>query len=292
MKQKGGKADLAIPENNRCMIKNSIAIIILILLAVSCKPVKKVQSLQTAISKPDTVKTVVVSNIPKVDSAAIVKDIMGKVMKKKIDFTTFNAKIKVNYESATESQNVTTYLSIKKDSVIYIKVTLSPIGVVANIYINKDSVVLIQLKGGKSIQYRSISYLQDTTNIPFDFKTIQDILVGNPVFLDSNVVSYKAGSNQLQVLMVGEVFKHLISLDNSDFKVLHSKLDDIDIMRSRTCDISFGSYDMVDGRPFAKYRQISVSEKAKLDIYLDFKEVSFNDPLKYVFDIPKNIKRK
>ena len=208
MKQKEGKADLAIPENNRCMIKNSIAIIILILLAVSCKPVKKVQSLQTAISKPDTVKTVVVSNIPKVDSAAIVKDIMGKVMKKKIDFTTFNAKIKVNYESATESQNVTTYLSIKKDSVIYIKVTLSPIGVVANIYINKDSVVLIQLKGGKSIQYRSISYLQDTTNIPFDFKTIQDILVGNPVFLDSNVVSYKAGSNQLQVLMVGEVFKH------------------------------------------------------------------------------------
>ncbi len=274
------------------MCRNYIVLIILSVLAFACKPVKKVQSIQTAISKPDTVKTVVVSNIPKIDSAAIVKGIMDKVMKKKIDFQTFNAKMKVNYESATESQNVTAYLSIKKDSVIYIKVTLSPIGVVANIFINKDSLVLIQLKGGKSIQYRSISYLQDTTNIPFDFTTIQDVLVGNPVFLDSNVVSYKLAAAQLQVLMIGDVFKHLITIDNTDFKVLHSKLDDVDMMRSRTCDISFGTYDMVDGRPFARYRQISVSEKSKLDIYLDFKEVSFNDPLKYTFSVPKNFKHK
>lgn len=81
-----------------------IVLIILSVMAFACKPVKKVQSIQTAISKPDTVKTVVVSNIPKVDSAAIVKSIMDKVMKKKIDFQTFNAKMKVNYESATESQ--------------------------------------------------------------------------------------------------------------------------------------------------------------------------------------------
>jgi hypothetical protein len=274
------------------MRKIFIVIIIGLILAVSCKTVKTVQSIQTAISKPDTVKAVVVSTISKVDSAAIVKDIMGKVMKKKTDFKTFNAKIKINYESATENQNVTTYLSILKDSLIYIKVTIPPYGIVGNIFINKDSIIWIQLKGGKSIQYRSIDYLQDTTNIPFDFKTIQDVLVGNPVFLDSNVVSYKAGSSQLQVLMIGDVFKHLITLDNTDFKVLHSKLDDVDMMRSRTCDISFGSYDMIDGRPFAKYRQISVSEKSKLDIYLDFKEASFNDPLKYTFEIPKNYKHK
>ena len=73
---------------------------------------------------------------------------------------------------------------------------------------------------------------------------------------------------------------------------MHSKLDDVDMLRSRTCDISFGSYDLVDGRQFAKYRLISVSEKSKLDIYMDFKESSFNDPLKYSFNVPKNYKRK
>ena len=43
---------------------------------------------------------------------------------------------------------------------------------------------------------------------------------------------------------------------------------------------------------FATYRKISVSEKSKLDIYLDFKEYSLNEPLKYAFEIPKNYKRK
>jgi Domain of unknown function (DUF4292) len=290
MKRREGKAVLVIPEKNKIMQR--LYYLFIIGIVFSCNPVKKVQSLQTAISKSDTVKTVVVSAIPKVDSAMIVKGIMEKVMKRKIDFQTFNAKMKVDYESASESQTVTAYLSILRDSLIYIKVTVPPYGSVANIFVNKDSVILVQLKGGKSIQYRSINYLQDTTNIPFDFKTIQDVLVGNPVFLDSNIVTYKAAPSQLQVLMLGNVFKHLITLDNTDFKVMHSKLDDVDMMRSRTCDISFGSYDMISGKPFAKYRQISVSEKSKLDIYLDFKEASFNEPLKYTFEIPRNYKRK
>ena len=41
----------------------------------------------------------------------------------------------------------------------------------------------------KNVQLRTISYLQDVTALPFDFKTMQDLVVGNPVFIDSNVVS-------------------------------------------------------------------------------------------------------
>ena len=63
----------------------------------SCKTVKKTQVIQEAITKKDTTPTIVIKESPKVDSAAIVKDIMSKVMKGKIDFNTFNAKIKVKY---------------------------------------------------------------------------------------------------------------------------------------------------------------------------------------------------
>ena len=169
---------------------------------------------------------------------------------------------------------------------------MPPLGVVANILINKDSVTLVQIKGQKSIKYRAISYLQEQTQIPFDFYTLQDLLVGNPVFLDSNVVSYKSGNAQLLVMMVGDLFKHLVTLDKADFKVLHSKLDDVDALRNRTCDITFSNYQMVNNRQFSTYRYISVSEKSKLDISLDFKEFSFNEPLKYLFTVPKNSKRK
>ena len=260
--------------------------------ALGCRPVKKVQSIQSAIAKKDTAQTIIVSESPKVDSGAIVKDIMSKVMRSKIDFTTFNAKIKVDYEGVENSQKATAYLSMKRDSVILIKL-VGPLGIVGmQVRITKDSVVLVN-KIDNWIEYRSIGYLQETTQIPFDFYTLQDLIIGNPVFLDSNVVSYKSSNAQLLVLMVGNMFKHLVTLDNTNFKVLHSKLDDVDVQRNRTCDITFSNYEYkITNFPFATYRQISVAEKSKLDVYLDFKDYDFNEPLKYRFSLPKNYKRK
>ncbi|WP_111294629.1 DUF4292 domain-containing protein [Hydrotalea sandarakina] len=275
------------------MMMQRLFVFILFVFAVfACHPVKKVQNIEKAISKKDTAQTVIVTEAPKVDSAAIVKDIMEKVMKRSIDFKTFNAKIKVDYEGAEESEHVTAYLSMIKDSVIYVKIALPPYGVVANVLVTPDSVILIKLKGGKSIQYRSIAYLQDVTQIPFDFTTLQNLIVGNPVFLDSNVVSYKSGNKQLLVLMVGDMFKHLVTLDNVDYRILHSKLDDVDMQRNRTCDITFSNYQPIDNFLFATFRQISVAEKSRLDIFLDFKEFSFNEPLKYTFSVPKKYKVK
>ncbi|NIM35844.1 MAG: DUF4292 domain-containing protein [Hydrotalea flava] len=274
------------------MMQRIIVFSLLALTVWACHPVKKVQSIEKAISKKDTAQIVIVTEAPKVDSAAIVKEIMEKVMKHSIDFNTFNAKVKVDYEGPEESQHVNAYLSMIKDSVIYVKMAIPPYGVVANVLVTPDSVILIRLKGGKSIQYRSIAYLQEVTQIPFDFSTLQDLIVGNPVFLDSNVVSYKSGNKQLLVLMVGNMFKHLVTLDNTDFRVLHSKLDDVDIQRNRTCDITFSNYQPVNNFLFATFRQISVAEKSKLDIFLDFKEFSFNEPLKYTFSVPKNYRVK
>ncbi len=144
----------------------------------------------------------------------------------------------------------------------------------------------------KWIKKKSVNYLQEVSEIPFDFTTLQDLLIGNPVFLDSNVISYQSGARYLTVLMVGDLFKHLVTLDKSNLRVLHSKLDDLDVQRNRTCDITFGNYEFKNGHDFSTYRNISVAEKSKLDIYLDFKQYSFNDPLNYTFEVPKNYKRK
>jgi len=264
------------------------------LILFACKTVKKTTGIQEAISKKDTAQTVLVKEI-KVDSGAIVRDILQKVVKNKIDYKTFNAKIKVDYESAEKSDNYTFYVSIRKDSVILIKVKGSFLGISSvglEAQITRDSLVLVQLVGDKSVKYRSINYLQEISQVPFDFYTLQDIIMGNPIYIDSNVMSYKSSANELLVQMAGDVFKHLLTLNNSDFHILHSKLDDINVQRNRTCDISQNTYEPLGGYQFATYRKITVSEKSKLDIYLDFKEFSLNEPLKYTFEVPKNLKRK
>jgi hypothetical protein len=276
-------------------MKKLFQIFFLIAILASCKTVKKVSGIQEAINKKDTSQTVLIVEAPKVDSAAVVKSIMDKVIKSKIDFKTFNAKVKVDYTSANNSDKYTTYLSMYKDSIIYIKVIGSFLGIPGEglqVKITKDSVVLVKKVGDKYVQKRSIDFLQEATEIPFDFYTLQDILIGNPVFLDNNIVSYREGNAQLLVFMIGDIFKHLITLSNADFSVVHSKLDDVDIQRNRTCDISFLNYVNLGPYRFSSYRNIVVSEKSKLDVNLDFKEFSLNEPLKYTFEVPKNYKRK
>jgi hypothetical protein len=276
-------------------MKKLFQIFFLIAILASCKTVKKVSGIQEAINKKDTSQTVMIVEAPKIDSAAIVKSIMDKVIKSKIDFKTFNAKIKVDYTSANNSDKYTTYLSMFKDSVIYIKVIGSFLGIPGEglqVKITKDSVVLVKKVGDKYVQRRSIDFLQEATEIPFDFYTLQDILIGNPVFLDNNIVSYREGNAQLSVFMIGDIFKHLITMSNADLSVVHSKLDDVDIQRNRTCDISFVNYVNLGSYRFSTYRNIVVSEKSKLDVNLDFKEFTLNEPLKYTFEVPKNYKRK
>jgi hypothetical protein len=261
----------------------------------ACKTVKKVAVIKEAISKKDTAQVVIIHETPKVDSALIVQGIIEKVAKTRIDFKTFNAKIKVDYESTQGTDNYVVYLSMAKDSVIFIRIRGSFMGIPAEgmqIKINKDSVVLVSKVGKKYVQYRSIDFIQESTKIPFDFYALQDLLIGNPIFLNSNIVSYKDGNEDLLVLMVGAVFKHLITLSRNNLLITHSKLDDIDMQRNRTCDISFSNYQSLGDFQFATYRKLVVAEKSKLDINMDFKEYSLNEPLKYTFVIPKNYQLK
>ena len=275
------------------LLKIIMVIFSLSIVLFACRPARKVQKIQEAISKTDTpsVKVSIPKDNKAADSVRFAKEVYNKVLKNKISFTTFSAKVKVDYSGTENSDNATAYVRMRKDSVIWLSLR-GALGIEGfRVLITKDSVKVMNLLK-KTIQLRSISFLQEVTELPFDYTTLQDLIIGNPVFIDSNVVSYKTNANnELLVLMVGNLFKHLVTLDNTDYKILHSKLDDVDAIRNRTCDITFSNYQNVDDRQFATSRSISVAEKSKLDINLDFKQISFNQPTTFPFTIPKNYKR-
>ncbi|MEY3209423.1 MAG: hypothetical protein RL064_1454, partial [Bacteroidota bacterium] len=157
---------------------------------------------------------------------------------------------------------------------------------------NKDTVVLIYPLEKKTV-VRPISYLQEIIKIPFTFSTIQDFLIGNPIFMDStNVVSYKMDENKLQVSLLGVLFKNLISLSEDNSKIMHLKLDDIDLNQHRTCDISYSDHTMVGIYQFPLYRDIAIAAQSRLEVHMEVKEFSFNEQLKYRFAIPRPGKRR
>lgn len=263
-----------------------------VILLGSCTTFKKVQVIQTALSKNDTSQYQMVSEKSVIDSAKIVDDIVEKISSTKMEFSSMNARMKVDYETIKTTGTYLANLSMKKDSAIFLTVrgAMGVIGLKA--LINRDSVVLIYPLEKKTVS-RPISYLQEIVKIPFTFKTIQDFLLGNPIFMDStNVVAYKMTENKLQVSLLGTLFKNLISLSEDNLKVLHLKLDDIDLSQHRTCDIGYSDHTLVGGYQFPLYRDIAIAAQSRLEIHIEVKEFYFNEPLKYTFSVPRTGRRR
>lgn len=289
MKPKEAEVDLDIQESNSIMMKFTIVILALSLSVISCRPAKKVQKIQEAISKIDTVTTIEDDTQSTADSLAKVRLVYSNIFKNNITYNTFSAKVRVEYDGKEGGDEATAFIRLEKDKMIWLSLR-GALGIEGfRLLVTEDSVKVMNLLQ-KQVQYRSINYLQEITELPFDFKTLQDLIVGNPVFADSNIASYRMNANnELSILMVGSLFKHLITLDG-DSKILHSKLDDVDVVRNRTCAISFSDYQDAGGFQFATKRRISVAEKSKLDINLDFKSYDFNKPVTFPFVVPKNYK--
>lgn len=256
----------------------------------SCRTTRKIQ---TAISKIDTVAPPVI--LPQVnpheDSIAFIKEQYNQLLKNRIFFTTFSGKIEVDYTDADgKKYDVNAHVRMYKDSIIWVSVT-AILGIEGlRAYITRDSVKLLN-KQDKVYTARSVSFLQEVTALPLDLGSLQDLLLGNPVFLDSNIISYSTTPNSVSLQSNGSFFKNLITLGLSDKLIQSSKLDDMDEFRSRTCYLTYSEYENKKGPNFSTKRTINVAEKKKLDIKLDFKQYEFNETLSFPFSIPKNYKR-
>lgn len=265
-----------------------LPIVILTLCMISCRSTR---TIQTAIAKRDTVATTIAPNkgMTHEDSMAFIHQTVSRMDAGRINYTTFSAKINVDYQGDGKKYDVNANLRMYKDSCIWISIT-AIFGIEGlRAYITKDSVKILN-KQDKVYTARSVAYLQEVTKLPLDLHSLQEILIGNPVFLDSNILSYSKTDNNISLMSRGDWFKGLLTLNNNA-KIENSKLDDIDIARSRTCNLSYSGYENKKGMDFSTNRRISVSEKSKLDIQLDFKSYDFNETLSFPFSVPKNYKR-
>lgn len=265
-----------------------ISVILMNLIFVSCKTTRQINK---AIAPKDT--TSVVNHRSSEDSLKMISATVEAFKSHNIDFKTFSAKIKVEVvDSKGKQPDITAVVRIVKDSAIWMSLSATFLNIeVYRVLITKDSVILLN-KQAKEVQYRSLDYLTEVTEIPFDFKTVQNLLIGNPVFYNDSINSYKQDDRFILISSVGQYFKNLITLSRDNKLLLHSKMDDIDLTRNRTADITYDDYEYKNGIYFSKSRQIIASEKNKIDISFNFKQYEFNKELSVTFAIPKNYKRK
>jgi hypothetical protein len=299
--QESNSPDFANCHKQYKMMQKFLAVIALVVamaaIAAGCRSTKKIQKVIAAPS--NTRKDSVVAAIPAVqpedrhaDTLRIIQQTVSGMTRSRIDFQTFSARMKVHYEGGDgKDYEFNAFIHIKKDSLIWVSINAA-LGIEAfRLLITPDSVkILDKLK--KIARLRSVSFLQEEIHLPVDFKTIQDILLGNPIYLDTtNILFYKKDPAGISLLSVGELFRNYLTL-NGDNTLRHCKLDDVDPYRARTCDLTYGNYEQRDTLRFSTYRKISVAEKTKVDIELEYKQFKFNEVLSFSFAIPKNYRRR
>ncbi|MEO7801574.1 MAG: DUF4292 domain-containing protein [Ginsengibacter sp.] len=227
------------------------------------------------------------------DSATKVSGLLKRFSDNRINYNSFSAKIKVEYSDSKGKQpDVNAFVRMQKDSVIWISLNATFLNVEAlRILMTKDSVYILN-KLERTTDIKPISYLEQVVKIPLDLSTMQDLLIGNPIFIGPKVAAYSEAGNSILLTLVGDLFKNDLVISSNTNVIERSVLDDLNIASTRTANLFYSNYETKDGKPFSTSRQITVTDKTKVDIKMDYKQYDFNTNLSFPFNIPPNYKIK
>jgi hypothetical protein len=268
-------------------MKRLLTILCIAMLATACRSTRKI-----GVAINNRKDSAQLAQMGHADSMTYIRQVMQRLDANVIRYQTFSGKVNIDYKDATnKNYNVNATIRMYKDSAIWISAN-ALLGIEAiRAYITKDSVKILD-KLNKVYTARSMQYLQDQTDMPLNLSIMQDLIVGNPIFLDSaSAYSRNTMSGTLTVLSLGTWFRHLLSLNEPDMTLAHSKIDDVGGTTSRTADITYDAYETKTGIPFSTKRQMLLSEAKKLNVKLDFRQYEFGPAVSFPFNVPKNYKR-
>lgn len=264
-------------------------IFLLLFISVTIFSCRSTKQISKVIAPKDSTNIVVIP----IDSVESIASILGDIRANYIDFKTFSAKIKVEVEDQNGRQpDLSAQVRIIKDSAIWISISATFLNIeVYRVLITPYKVTLLN-KQDKVVQYRDLDFLKEVVGIPFDFNTMQDLLVGNPVFFPDEITSIKQTDNLILISSIGPFFKHLLTASNDTKLIIQSKLDDVDLNKNSTTTLIYSDYETFAGRQVATFRQVIISEKNKLDVKMKYKQVDFDKGVSVVLNVPRNYTEK
>ena len=273
-------------------IEVTLLIIITALGMVACRHPKKLA--RSAFPAADTNKvTLGGDSSSNAELARFTSEMLKGIHANHIEFNTFSGKIRM-FISPEQLRHIKLYATscIKKDSIIWISVSGPIVDEVIRAVITKDSLKMYN-RLDKQLFLRKMSDAEELLNIPFDFSTLQDMLIGNPVYLTDSVYQVVKTPAIISFSCDHAKFISLFNVFADDYGLQQSKVMDKDSTGAsrRSCELTYGDYTKVAGRKFPTTRRIYVEEKNVTKVALDFTRYDFDVPLSFPFSMPASYKR-
>lgn len=219
------------------------------------------------------------------DSAqALEKTVLGKLRAGGIHYASFSARAKLDVHSEKTSQNgIAVFLRMQKDSCIWISIR-PVLGIeLVRVLITPDSVKMINFFK-KTLTLRSADSLQQLLNIPCDFRTLQDLLIGNPAMLGDSLTDFRTDS--AGTLSFASLQGRLRSeyVFDGDYRLLENNLSVRDTSGAqRSSREAFDEYQQQDGRDFSLRRSVLVETGTETTALIRFSHVAFDEALSFPF---------
>ncbi len=210
------------------------------------------------------------------------------INQKKIQYTTFQCKAKMHFESEKDKQNFTINFRIKKDSVIWASITAPIIGEVARAIITKDSVKAIERINKKQYLY-SYHDIQKLINMEVDFLTLQELILGNAIATDGEITEIKELGNLANILIRGKDFSNQLTYLKNDSSLSQIQLQTARPASSSSLLIKMNQYQPIGMQFLPIQRQYTLLDvKGAMQLDMDINKADFDVEIDFPFIVPKN----
>ena len=211
----------------------------------------------------------------------------------RINYTTFSAKIKIQYQDRNGAQpDGNAVLRLYKDSAIWVSISGSILNVEAlRVLITPDSVTILY-KLEKIAEKHPFQFIEETAHMPLNFSVLQDLIVGNPVYVGDSVTGYQITDEHILLATLGPLFKNRLTLSANARHLQASTLQSVNGKDDRLIHLFYGNYEAGPQGYFSSSREIMVEDESRLKMAMTFRQYEFNKELSVSMSIPSNYKTK
>jgi len=216
---------------------------------------------------------------------------VSPVWAKRLHYSTFAGKAKINFSTADDSKDFTANFRIKKDSVIWVQITaLGGLVQAARVCITADSFFMVNYIDR---EYMRLPLSQIARVLPanIEFASLQNMITGDPL-REGAIKKVCDTGNRCTIVAEDNGYIQNVCYNMAD-STMESGLICTHSAGGPNALIRYIHYELLDGRKLSTARTLSVNNgKDNYAAEIDFVNMDFDKPLEFPFSIPKNFSEK
>lgn len=222
-----------------------------------------------------------------IDSNTVLIEQTASVWQKRIEPGTFSTKAKMHYEGGDKSIDFVANIRMKKDSIIWVSVTVAGIVQVARAIITPDSFKAI-LYTEKEAFTGPIEKVNNILPAGLDFYALQNVLLGNPALRNARTTSVANTTPNWVVRSETDNYIEQLLFDQSDSTLRSSQLV-ANGNANKSVSHLLSNFGLFNNLKIATDRRLTIlNDSSSMVVELNYSNIAIDNELTYPFSIPQN----